>query len=180
MSAVGQGLDIVTTAEDLLQAVVDAYAAAAPGTVSPLPDRQGIYAGDPRSIAWDCSQLIVALDGIGYGPAADASSASARSGSPVSVSAIRHVVLVVQLVRCTPRPGNRGTVNTAELEAAGREFLRDAGMLSQALVKFASRVRQGLDSTTESVLPGVVDPVGPIGDFHAVETTLAITVATVA
>jgi hypothetical protein len=175
VSTLGKGLDIADTAEEFLQCIIDHYAAA-PGDVEPLPERQCVVSGDARTIAWDCDQLTVSLDGIGYGPAQDNASDSARSGSPISATAVRHAVLVVQLVRCIPAPDSNGNVSRDAIHAAGLRYLRDSGMISQAVTAFAARVRKGLEAKTESVIPGVVDVVGPLGDKAALETTLAITV----
>lgn len=172
----GKGLDVASTAQDILDHVVAHYAAATPGSVQPLPERRTIAPGDPQTIAWDCEQLVVSLQGIGFGPAVDASPApSPRGGLPLSATALRHAVLAVDLVRCTPSPDNNGNVSTVALNAAGLVFMRDCGMLSQAVVTFAGVLRSRLPDTA-SVQCGVVQPFGPSGGFHAAEVTIAITV----
>lgn len=177
MSTLGKGLNIADTAEDLLEHIVRHWAAAPAGTRAELPARRGILAGDPRTIAWDCEQLTISMVGIGWGQAIDAASTpSPRTGSPMSVSAMRHVVLAIALIRCTPGGGSDGQPPTIDaLNTAGLTFLRDAGLLSQALVNFTTKLRQQLGKTA-SVQAGVVDPYGPAGGYHGAETTLAITV----
>jgi hypothetical protein len=172
----GKGLDVASTAQDLLDHVVAHWAAVSPGSAEPLPARRLLAAGDPQTIAWDCEQLVVSLQGIGFGPAVDASPApSPRAGVPLSAQALRHAVLAVDLVRCTPSPDNNGNVAVDVLNAAGLVFMRDCGLLSQAVVTFAGILRSRL-SDIASVQCGAVDPIGPTGGFHAAEVTIAITV----
>lgn len=174
----GRGLNVADTAQDLLNHVIAHYAAAAPGTVSPLPERRAVLAGDPRTVAWDCEQLTVSLDGIGVGPSQDSQLAvpGVRMGSPLSATALRHAVFSVSLVRCTPAMSEDGTPPTAEeLNAAGLVFMRDCGLLSQAMVTFAGILADRLPDTA-SVECGAVQPFGPSGGFHAADTAMAITV----
>jgi hypothetical protein len=141
-----------------------------------LPDRQYLAPGNPEEVAWDCEQLVVALTGIGWGQAEDQSSLAPKPGAQVSVNALRHAIFSVQIVRCTPKPeGRNATFPTVEaVHEAGIVFMQDAGMISQALVVIASRMRQGL-SGSGLVEPGVVNMIGPSGGLHAVEGTIAIT-----
>lgn len=179
MSTLGQGLNIADLAVELKAHLVNHWNAAPPASRTPLPERQVIVPGDPRTIAWDCEQLTISLVGIGFGQAVAADStggSSPRTGTPASVGSVRHAVLAVALIRCTPKGSNTGAPpSAADLEAAGLEFLRDAGLLSQAMVVFAAKVRRGLGKVA-SVECGVVDPYGPSGGFHGAETTLTITV----
>lgn len=173
----GKGLDVATTAQDLLAHVIAHYEAAAPGTVTPLPARRIVVAGDPREVAWDCEQLTVCLDGIGFGQALDAAIApSPRAGVPFSATALRHAVFAVSIVRCTPPPGNDGEAPPdAELNSAGLTFFRDCGMLSQCMVTFAGLMREQLGDTA-SVQCGAITPFGPSGGYHAADAAMAITV----
>lgn len=172
----GQGIELRTIATELL-AWVGQHWATDPDT-APLPDRRLILAGEPGQIAWDCEQLTVTLLGIGWGQALDASApTSPRAGGPVSVWAMRHAVLHVELVRCQPPIDNRTNKPTdPDMQAAGLSFLRDAGLLSQALVEYASRLGGTLPREA-SVQPGVVEPFGPDGDFHSLRATFAVTAA---
>lgn len=174
--SLGKGLDIAQIAQELLDHVVAHWAAAAPGTAVPLPTRRLIAPGDPRTIAWDCEQLTISLEGIGFGPAVDISaSPSPRAGIPLSVNSLRHAVLTVSLVRCTPAGREDGTPPAVgDLQAAGVTYLRDCGLLSQALVTFAGLMRSRLDDT-ESVQCGAVTPFGPSGGFHSADAAMAIT-----
>lgn len=173
----GKGLNVADTAQALLAHVIAHYAAAAPGSVAELPARRIVLAGDPREVAWDCEQLTVCLEGIGFGPAVDAApTPSPRTGSPLSSTALRHAVLAVSLVRCTPPPGNDGEPpSDADLNAAGLTFLRDCGMLSQCMVTFAGMLRDQLPDTA-SVQCGAVTPYGPTGGYHAADVAMAITI----
>lgn len=169
----GQALNVATLGQQLLAAVEQHYAA----TDNPLPERRGIVPGDPRTVAWDCEQLTISLVGIGWGQALDASQPSPPASSPVSALALRHAVLAVTLVRCTPSPTRDGTAPAmAILNAAGLAYLRDAGMISQAVVEFVSRLRQGLGPEA-LVQIGAVEPIGPSGGFHGLECTVAVTAA---
>ena len=115
MSAPFNGLDVAGTGQRIKDWVVARFEE----SNQPLPERRYCAPGDPRSIAWDCEQFVVALGGIGWGQALDESSSSARTGSPVSVMGMRHAVYTLQLVRCTPQP-------------EGREKLRAAGFAPPA------------------------------------------------
>lgn len=177
MSTLGKGLDIASEASLLLATTVEHYGAAG----VPLPERQHLVAGDPREFAWDCEQLTVSLQGVGWGPAVSSSGGAARTGSPVSVASTRHVVLAVTLVRCTPQmievaDGMRPP-SAEDLDAAGRAFMRDAGLMSQAIVTYMSNANRRLDRVA-SVEAGVVEPLGPNATHHGVEAQVAITVGT--
>lgn len=171
---IGQGLKLSDLAQNVLDGVVEHWARAADAT--PLPARRAVLAGEPRAIAWDCEQLTVTLSGVGWGQALDASATSPRAGMPASVASMRHAVLAVALVRCTPTPGRDGKVAVDALHTAGLASLRDAGLLSQALVEITSRLRKNLPLEA-SVQAGVVEPVGPSGGFHGLEATLVVTTA---
>jgi hypothetical protein len=149
VSTLGRGIGVRTLALSIQDAVVQHWAAAT-GDVQPLPDRRLIAAGDPGSQAWDCEQLVVSLTGIGFGPAQDsAPPVTPRAGSPASILSVRHAVFNIALVRCIPGPTGRSATppSVEALNAAGERYMIDAGMLSQALVWWASR-------TIKSVLPG--------------------------
>lgn len=173
----GQGIDVASHAVDLLDAVVRHFASAPPG--NELPARRLVVPGESRAFAWDCEQLTVALVGIGWGPADDSGPIAPRSGNPASVSGVRHAVFAVQLVRCTPSQTERvkGTEYPSRdaLHAAGLQSMRDTGLLSQAITEYvtgyAPRSPLGV-----SCKAGVAEPIGPTGGFHAVESTLVISV----
>lgn len=173
MSTFGKGIDLPTLAQRIFDGIRDHFAEAGVD----LPERQYIAPGGPRDVAWDCPQFTVALGGIGWGQAIDASQPSPRAGLPMSVAAMRHAVFAIQIVRCTPvAPPRQSFPSVAELHAAGNEFLRDAGLLSQALVTLVAQLRQSL-SRESLAQAGAVEPIGPDGGFHAVESTIMITSA---
>lgn len=167
----GQAINIAALANMMLAGIIDHYAAAGDST---LPARRLVVPGESRTVAWDCEQLTVSLVGVGWGQALDMSSPSASAGPHTGVTALRHAVLAATLVRCTPVPAGNKAPTVAALQAAGDQYMRDAGLLSQALVELCSRIRQGLPSEAK-VQPGAVEPIGPSGMFHALETTLAVT-----
>lgn len=167
---IGQGINLQTLSGQLLDAVVQHWA----GVDPQLPARRFVAAGEPRTIAWDCEQVFVSLAGIGLGPAADSSMPAMNPPTVVSAMAIRHAVLTVSLVRCTPSRSDGKQVDADILDAAGRVFMHEAGLLSQALIEFAAELRQGLSRELQ-VLPGLVEPVGPEGGFHGLEAALSLT-----
>jgi len=169
----GTALHVRSLAHELLDAVVRHWSTA---EGAPLPDRRYLSAGANRGAAWDCEQLTVTLGGIGWGPALDAAPASPRRGSPANVGSVRHAVFYVQLVRCIPSPGRDGKPPTAEaLSVAGEQFMRDCGLLSQAMVTWASNVDRSLpDDLASSVQAGVVEGVGPQGGYVAAEVSTIV------
>ena len=171
---IGQAINVRELAGKLLDAIVEHFTGAPDAF---LPARRLIVPGDPRSFAWDCEQLTVSLLGIGWGQAIDATNPTPLAGGPASAMALRHATYAITWVRCTPAPNHDGSPpSLADLDLAGRESMRVAGLLSQALVEFTSRLRQELPPEG-LVQPGLVEPVGPSGGFHALESTLSITAA---
>jgi hypothetical protein len=150
-----------------------------------LPDRRYVAAGNPSLVAWDCEQLVVGLSGIGWGAAPDAAPISVKPAAHMSVAGVRHAVFSIQLVRCTPAVSDVAAESgqpypeAEEIHAAGIAFIKDAGLISQALVEMVSRLGQGLDRSGIAQA-GVVNTLGPEGGHHAVEATLAITSALLA
>lgn len=168
----GLALDVSSEADELLAAVEQHFSAAE----VPLPERRCLVPGAPRDFAWDCEQVTVSLQGIGWGPATASAPTAPRTGTPASVMSVRHAVLAVQIVRCTPQMTDGGHPPEAEeLDTAGRDFMRDAGLLSQSLVTYVSQAAKRLERVA-SVEAGAVEPIGPSGTHHGVEATLAITV----
>lgn len=173
--AAGQAISVEALGHKLLAAIEEHFAQAGAG--SALPERRAVMPGEPRGVAWDCEQLAITIVGVGWGQALDASSPSPQTAGQTAVMALRHVVYAATLVRCTPAPFNDGSPpDMTALAAAGAQFFRDAGLLSQALVEFASKLRQGLPREAR-VQPGAVEPIGPSGGFHGLEGTMAITAA---
>lgn len=176
MTAPGQGLDLVGVAGDMLDVVVAQFEAAG----HPLPERRYVAPGDPGEVAWDCEQFVITLDGIGWGQAVDDSQPSPRAGTPVSVMGLRHAVFSLSLVRCTPTPPPRASLPTVEaVHEAGLVFLRDAGLLSQALLNMAVNLGRALRNEG-SVQAGAVETAGPSGGYHGLQGSLAITVGALA
>lgn len=181
MTSAGQGLKVMTIANQLLQAVVEhwsvALAAALPDVVA-LPERRYVHAGDPSSVPWDCEQLTVSLNGIGFGPAQDAAPTTPRAGGPANVLSVRHAVFDLALVRCIPTPSGRNATppSMADLQAAGDRYMRDAGLLSQALVRWGTRTRGLLvNDGASSVQLGVIEPGEVAGGFVALTAAALVT-----
>lgn len=176
--ASGQGLDVAGIAQKILNAVVSHLCAASGITV---PERRIIAPGNIRLIAWDnCEQLIVACNGIGNGAAPTQGNTTQRTGNPISAMGLRHAVYAVQLVRCTPESTDGGhTPPPADVvTTAGLALMRDAGLLSQALVEACSSVAASSPlGRGGSVQPGAVEVIGPEGGMAAVEGSIAITAA---
>lgn len=175
----GRRVTLREISEALLAAVVDHFTAAGVA----LPERRYIAPGDPGQVAWDCEQLFVAIQGVGWGqaPSESTEAANVNIGSPVRALAIRHAVLVVSLVRCTPSEGDldTGMPDVADIHAAGLAFMDDMGLLSQALLEACTRIRPGLPKPA-LVEPGAVTPEGPSGAYHGMTAPLAITVGDLA
>jgi hypothetical protein len=175
VTTAGKALTIRAMAESVLGAVQDHYAATDPAVT--LPDRQYIAPGAPDQIAWDCEQLVVSVVGLGWGQAPSAAqSPQPRMGTHVSVTALRHVIFDVSLVRCAPSDGDpdTGIPAMADIHAAGLAYMTDIGLLSQALVVACATVRSGLDRSA-LVEPGAVNPAGPAGGFHGMSAQIAVT-----
>jgi hypothetical protein len=173
VSLPGQGIAVRSLALELLAAVESHWG----GTAAPLPDRRYVAFGDPSSVPWDCEQLVISLAGVGFGPAQDAAPpATPRAGTPASVMSVRHAVFSIALVRCIPKPSGRNATppGVAELQQAGERFMTDAGMLSQALVRWASRTYKNLPNDgASSVQLGVIEP-GEASGGHVALTGAAI------
>lgn len=163
---IGQRLDIAEMAETILSGVVAHYAAATDPEVQALPGRQLILAGDAATLAWDCEQLTVTCQGVSFGPADDAVPPVRQVGAGASVSSVRRVPFEVSLVRCVEVGEDEGGPPALTLHAEGMRFMRDLGMLSQALVHIASRMRTSL-GPGGLVRAGEVLPAGPEGGYVA-------------
>jgi hypothetical protein len=172
--SLGKGLAIAELGAKVFDAVVAHYAAAAP-PIAALPARRYIAPGDAITVPWDCEQLTVSCQAIGYGPAPDTGTLSAQDGGNYSVFGIRHAVFAVQLVRCVATMSDNGDPPpVATMQADGLRSLRDSGMLSQALTELASRMRQGLGRGIQ-IQTGDVVPVGPEGEFMALVAGFTVT-----
>lgn len=179
MSTLGRGIAVRTLALNILNAVETHWLNSA---AAPLPDRRYVAAGDPGSQPWDCEQLVVALTGIGFGPAQDAAPpVTPRAGTPASIMTVRHAVFNIALVRCAPVPtGRAATPPTVEaLQAAGEQYMTDAGVLSQALVWWASRTQKNLlpGDGASSVQLGVIEPDETSGGFVGMAGAAIVTCA---
>jgi len=177
MSLPGQGIAV----RSLALAIMDAVESHWGGTAAPLPDRRYVAFGDPASTPWDCEQLVISLAGVGFGPAQDAAPPSTpRAGTPASIMTVRHAVFNIALVRCIPTPSGRTSTppSVEELQAAGERFMTDAGMLSQALVRWASRTYKSLPNDgASSVQLGVIEPGEASGGYVGLTGVAIVTCA---
>lgn len=173
MSMPGQGIAVRALANGILDAVVSHWG----GVAAPLPDRRYVAFGDPASVPWDCEQLVISLAGVGFGPAQDAAPpVTPRAGTPASIMSVRHAVFNIALVRCIPGPTGRNATppTVAVLQEAGDRFMTDAGMLSQALVRWGARLFKALPNDgASSVQLGVIEP-GEASGGHVALTGAAI------
>jgi hypothetical protein len=158
LATAGQGLRVDLLAADLLSAVVAHFAA----SDRPLPERRYVSGGEPTAVAWDCEQLTVTIQGIGWGVAEESYPVTMQANNSRGL-AQRHVVYDVELVRCTPDTSTirDGVPDMDTLNAWGLGILRDMGLLSQATVAFGNTLR----SKGAVVRPGIVNPAGPSGGF---------------
>jgi hypothetical protein len=174
--ALGQALDVYQLGSSLFQAVVDHFAAHSQAEYRDLPERRYLEAGDSTSIAWDCELFAVSMEGIGVGSSQDSPAPAMAPGRGTSVSAVRFVTLACTLVRCCPTLGENGEFPpVAELAAAGALFFRDSGLLSQAVVEWASQMRRSLGPSAEVRLGDVI-PAGPEGAFVGLICTAQVSV----
>lgn len=176
MTTLGKALSIRETALKFLTGIEEHFDAAS----IELPARRYLAPGSPEQVAWDCEQLVVTLGSIGWGQAIDQAQLSPKMAAQASAVSLRHAIISIQLVECTPgfSSGRNPVVPTVEqLHAAGQDYMYKAGLLSQAMVTICAEVRQGLDSGG-LVQPGVIDTLGPSGGYHGLETTVALTAAT--
>jgi hypothetical protein len=178
VSTSGKAINVRQLANSMLTAIVAHYATA---EGQPLPDRRYVAPGENRASAWDCEQLTVSLGGIGWGQNIDAAPNASRRGTPTSVFAVRHAVLYAQLVRCIHVSDSRGQPPKVEdLQGDGDQFMLDAGLLSQAMVSWASTVDRTLeqdDPLNGSVQLGVVEGIGPSGKYVGAEVSAIVTCA---
>lgn len=174
MSALGKGLDIAAIADLLLTRIEEHFAAAD----TDLPERRILAPGSPSEIAWDAPMVAITMASIGLGATpGGAGSGPLRVGPGVSAMGLRHAVYSVTLTRCEPPPTGNGTrpPSAAVLRAAALGLMRDAGLLSQALVNFCTEVASGLPNGS-LVQAGSVETAGPSGGHVGVIGTLTATV----
>lgn len=169
---VGRGLKIVQLAEIVQAKIVSHYATAG----ADLPTNQFFLAGDPAVAAWDCEQFTIGLSGVGWGWAEDNQpQTSPQTGTHFNVTSLRHVVFAIQIVRCTPSAGKNGIPTVAEIDTAGRASMKDAGLLSQALVMAVKEINQQVTRNEGKAQAGAIVPAGPEGKYHAITGTLSVT-----
>jgi len=162
---IGNRLNVLEIAQTLLDGIADHWAARTDPQVEALPDRRLLVGGDPAVVAWDCEQLTVASQGVGNGQSDDTAATAPQLGAGTSVFNVRHVIFEVLLLRCASTVDDDGNPPpVAVMQAEGERFLRDQGMLSQALTEIASRVRPMLERGGIARV-GQILPVGPDGGF---------------
>lgn len=169
MTGVGLGLTVDDIAQAILSAVVAHFTAAGVA----LPTRQYVAAGEPQLVAWDCEQVTVSLTGVGWGVAQESFAQTVQLGARQSAQALRHGVFSIEIVRSYPTPDDQGGLPSVDdMNTAGLASMRDAGLLSQAMVVAASE-EIGLPPEA-TARPGVVDPRGPEGGYVGVLGTMII------
>lgn len=170
----GQGLNSAELAQSLFDYIVQAYSVAA-GT-EPLPARQVICGGDIRLTSWDCEQFTVNLAGIDI----DIPQQAPVTAGRLKATSLRHVAFTIQIVRCTATMDAKGHVKPAEITARGLQSLKDAGLLSQALLEWTTRaVSTDGPMGILAASTGAVIPVGPQGGLMGVEGQVVVSAALV-
>lgn len=147
-----------------------------------LPTRRFVAPGAPREVAWDCEQVTVACAGLGWGPAGNVG--EAMDAQQLSTM-VRHLVLEVSVTRKLPprvqTEHTTGLPNEADLNAAGMTVLRDVGILSQAIAEmFGPAPADRIVPVGTQAQPGVVEVLGPMGEYVAVATTITVTLGALA
>lgn len=177
MTATGKGLAIGPIAQAIL-ATIESHYAAASGI--DLPDRRIIAPGAPEAIAWDCAQVVVCLSSVESGDAPGEGVTAKAVGNPTSATGTRHATFGVQVVRRSPESHDGHTPPPPDdMTAAGLILMRDAGLLSQALIDVATVIRDAIPAGSK-VRTGAVTVMGPDGGYTAVQGSLAVTVLTLA
>lgn len=175
---IGNRLNVLEIGQTLRDGVAAHWAASTDPAMEALPDRRLLLGGDPAMVAWDCEQFTVALQGIGNGQSDDTAATAPQTGAGTSVFNVRHAIFEVTLLRCVAVVDDDGTPPLdAVLLAEGERFMRDAGMLSQALTEIASRVRQKLLEPGGIARVGQILPVGPDGGFSGIVGLFQVTSA---
>lgn len=163
---IGNRLNVLEVARVLRDGVVAHWAAHTDPDVEALPDRRLLIGGDPAVLAWDCEQFTVALQGIGNGQSDDTAATAPQIGAGTSVFNMRHAIFELLLLRCVATVDDEGAPPADVVQdAEGERFLRDVGMLSQALTEIASNVRRNLLEPGGIARVGQILPVGPDGGF---------------
>ena len=166
----GKGVDVPSIATAVMDALVLHYAATSPPVA--LPDRRVIVGGDIRVMAWDCASVLVTCAGVQWGSETGlAGPLNLPTGQPLSSGGTRRVAITVQIVRCIS-DSDAEPAAAEVVTAEGLLHMRDAGLLSQALVDL---VASGVLRRHGVAIAGDVTPVGPAGAYAAVEGTLIVT-----
>lgn len=165
----GQRLDCAEIAELLLNGVAAHYAANTNPDVEALPARRLVLAGDAATYAWDCEMLAVSMQGVGFGASNDTGPTTPQLGVAAGALSVRHVPFEVSLIRCIETGDESENLKPPDtvLFREGMRFLRDMGMLSQALVEIGAKLRPQL-GPGGLVRAGECLPAGPDGQFVAV------------
>lgn len=145
------------TAALCLQVVTDAWDDAGDPAPVPLPTRQYVVPG--VIAAYDCSQLVVTVVGVGYGQPGQALGVPVAQCAPLLYATYR-----VEVVRDVPTVGGNGRPPSADkLDAAARTTLRDLDMLHRALVNAREFLAGGGDPDRGRGIPVVVSNAVPAG-----------------
>jgi len=169
----GEGIDVGGIAQAVLIGVAQHFAA----SEIELPDRQVISPGVPSTDAWYCEMLTVNLGGIIVGQGPGQGGTARQTGPGESVGA-RHAIFIVQIVRCLPGSDDEGPPDAEAWTDAGLALMRDAGLLSQALVELCGK--NGALRRSGMATAGAVEMTGPIGGMAAVEGNVTVTVKNLA
>lgn len=147
---------------DLLTEAVTALIAAT--EADDPPERQYVGHG---AIVWDCDQLTTHLLRV----------RPRLLGDPrTQKCALAHdVQMAVTLIRCWPRPDDRGNPPTPDtIDAAGRQLAVDGWALWKGLTRAWSEGSWPTDIPCSRVTWGVLEPLAPSGGFAGWRLEVAV------
>lgn len=109
--------------------VLDLVAAALDATPAGAPDRR--YVSDGPLVAWDCEQLVVAVEGT----VSHDGDLMVETPGPVNCLVMRAATLGVWIVRCAPTVEDDGTPPPADdIDANAAVMLADPTVMLDAIV----------------------------------------------
>jgi hypothetical protein len=152
-----------------------------PTAPQPLPPKQYLAGGDPRTVAWDNDdgQVTVTLDRIVMGMDPISTMVTARSprANPANRGVLtRHAVYEVQIVRPAPGLTFAGSIpDGTALDAHGYEMMGDLGHLLTCL---ADGIREGVFLREHvgqgNIILGDGESLGPAGSLAAAACGLSV------
>lgn len=140
-----------------------------------LPARRRIVPGQLSLDAWDCEQVSVGFAGVTDPARQGTLSGAPRTGTPFSAIKQRQAAYGIQIVRCAGSCNQMAGSTDDEVDAAGRQMLKDAALLSQFMINAASSP-PAFHPKEVSIETGDVTPLGPSGNYYAIEAGIIFSV----